>query len=107
MNREFLQHLGLCYRAGKLLDGEARVLSALRKGKVRMVLLSSDASENTKKRLMDKCAHCGIPCLVTYERTSLGKAIGKNERVVLGIADQGFADLLMRDWKKPGGEVNE
>ncbi len=72
-----------------------------------MVLLSSDASANTKKRLMDKCAHYGVPCLVTYERTSLGEAIGKSQRVVLGVADQGFADLLMRDMKKPGGEVNE
>jgi len=97
MNRNFFQHLGLCFRAGKLLQGEEQVLPALRKGKVRLVILAADASDNTKKRLVDKCTYYRIPCHVVADRFSLGAALGKNARVVIGVTDRGFANLLLRD----------
>ncbi len=97
MSRNFFQHLGLCYRAGKLLHGEEMVLAALRKGKVRLVIIAADASEKTKKRFADKCAYYRIPCHVAADRASLGDALGKNARVVVGVTDRGFAELLLRD----------
>lgn len=97
MNRNFFQHLGLCFRAGKLLQGEEVVLKALRKGKVQLVILSADASEKTKKRFFDKCRFYRIPCHAVADRFSLGAALGKDARVVIGVTDRGFADLLLRD----------
>jgi len=97
MDRKFFQRLGLCYRAGKLVHGEEAVLTAMRKGKVQLVFIAADASENTKKRLMDKCAFYQIPYHVTADRASLGAALGKESRVVIGVTDRGFADLFLRD----------
>ncbi|MEM5770693.1 MAG: ribosomal L7Ae/L30e/S12e/Gadd45 family protein, partial [Bacillota bacterium] len=39
--------LGLAQRAGKLLSGEGTVESALRRGKVKLLIIAEDASANT------------------------------------------------------------
>ena len=46
--------LGLCMRAGKLKSGELSVLEAVRGGKAQAVIISEDASENTKKQFKDR-----------------------------------------------------
>lgn len=44
-----LNLLGLAMRARKLVTGEELVINEVRRGKVRLVILSEDASLNTKK----------------------------------------------------------
>ncbi len=49
-NQHYLSLLGLCMRAGELVTGEELTLEAVRKKNVALVLLASDASENTAKK---------------------------------------------------------
>jgi ribosomal protein L7Ae-like RNA K-turn-binding protein len=81
-------------RAGKLISGEELVLEAVRNGKAKAVILSSDASENTTKRMTDKCSFYNVPLHVAFTRSQIGEAIGKEERVVVAITDQGFSKLI-------------
>ncbi|MBU9714512.1 YlxQ family RNA-binding protein [Evansella tamaricis] len=90
-NSQWLNMLGLVYRARKMVTGEELVVKAIQKNHVSLVLISEDASDNTKKKVLNKCDYYNIPCFVKGDRTSLGRAIGKSERVVLGIEDSGFA----------------
>ena len=47
--------LGLCRKAGKLLHGYDRVQENALRGKVALVLLTSDASERTVSHMKDAC----------------------------------------------------
>lgn len=47
--------LGLCRKAGKLLHGYDRVQENALRGKVALVLLTSDASERTVSHIKDAC----------------------------------------------------
>ena len=47
--------LGLCRKAGKLLHGYDRVQENALRGKVALVLLTSDASERTVNHMKDAC----------------------------------------------------
>lgn len=96
MNAKVFQFLGLAMRAGKIISGEERVVLALQKQQVQLILLATDASQNTTKKIMDKAKTYRIPVLNMFNRQDLGRAIGKEARVVIGVTDKGFADELKR-----------
>ena len=86
----FLNLLGLASRARKIVTGET-LIKKIRTNAIHLVIIASDASDNTKKKFIDKC---------TSSREELSSAIGKNNRVALGIQDAGFAKSLK---EKTGG----
>ena len=50
-NQAVLQFLGLAARARKIISGEELVVKEIRHGNAKLVLLASDASANTSKKL--------------------------------------------------------
>lgn len=89
-----LQLLGLAMRARKLVAGEDQVLKAIRSQSVHLVILATDTAKNTEKKVLDKCNTYGVPVYRYGTRDLLGNAIGKAERVVLAIAEPGFARAI-------------
>ncbi|MNW23571.1 putative ribosomal protein YlxQ [compost metagenome] len=91
-----LSNIGLAMRAGQLATGDEIVLKAVRSSEAKLVILAKDASENTQKKFRDKCGSYKIPLLIGFDRESLGNSVGKPERVVLAVLDQGFAKLIVK-----------
>ena len=89
--------LGLCMRAGKLKSGEFSVLDAIRSHKAELVLVSEDASDNTKKQFSDKCSFYEVPIVFFGDKEKLGHVIGKDVRTSLAITDKGFAQSLSKN----------
>lgn len=94
---KLLGTLGLCQRAGKLKNGEFAVLEAIRKKTAVMVIVSNDASDNTKKEFSDKCSYYKVPIYFYGNMDELGHAIGKDVRTSLAITDAGFAKTLIKN----------
>lgn len=94
MNEQWISFLGLANRARKLISGEELVVREVRKQKAKLVLLASDASENTKKKVTDKCSYYNVSVRMVSDRYTLGQAIGKDARVVVAVMDEGFAKKL-------------
>ncbi len=82
-------------RAGKMVCGSDAVEKAARKGQVRLLILAGDAGPNTTGRLEQVGRVTETPLLMVGDRLSLGHWTGKDERVVVGLTDQGFADRIM------------
>lgn len=91
-----LSGLGLAMRAGKVVTGDESVLKAVRSGEASLVIVAEDASENARKKFRDKCATYKIPLIIGFGREELGSSVGKPERVVLALIDQGFADMIRK-----------
>ncbi|WP_026507623.1 L7Ae/L30e/S12e/Gadd45 family ribosomal protein [Butyrivibrio sp. MC2013] len=101
--------LGLCMKAGKLISGETGVLEKVTSGRARLVIISEDASGNTRKEFENKCKTYKVPLLYFGDKVSLGRAIGKSERSSLAITDAGMAKGLkdkLQILKQDGGETN-
>ncbi|AXF55100.1 YlxQ family RNA-binding protein [Salicibibacter kimchii] len=96
MKQDFYRFLGLATRANRVVSGEETVINGIKKQRFHLVLISDDASTNTNKRLGDKCRHYHIPIRQAGTRQAMGEAIGKHERVVIGITDKGFSDKMIR-----------
>ncbi|MFF5993356.1 MULTISPECIES: YlxQ family RNA-binding protein [unclassified Lysinibacillus] len=93
-NQAILQLLGLAARARKVISGEELVIKEIRSGNAKIVLLASDASANTSKKLTDKCTYYNVELHVFGDRYDLGHATGKEARVALAITDSGFAKKM-------------
>lgn len=87
--------LGLAHRASKVIVGTEKTVLALRKGYVKLVILATDASDNTRKKIHDKARTYGTRVIETISTKRMSHAIGKRGIKVIGITDQGFSRLLM------------
>jgi ribosomal protein L7Ae-like RNA K-turn-binding protein len=94
-SNQWMSLLGLANRARKITSGEELAVKEIRNGKAKLVLLSADASANTAKKVTDKCKSFGVPYKLIQNREILGKAIGKEARVVVAVLDAGFAKKLL------------
>lgn len=94
MTNELYRFIGLAYRARKVATGETSIMKDLRAGKVKLLLLASDASEPTKKKWLDKSNAYDVTCIEAGNREALAHAIGKEDRVAIAILDQGFAKKM-------------
>lgn len=93
--QQFFQLLGLANRAQKIVSGEELVLNEIRKQTAKLVVLSNDASDATKKKLQDKCLYYKVKIVEVGDRDTLGQAIGKQQRVAIAVLDEGFAAKLL------------
>ncbi len=99
MNR-ILSLLGLAMRSGNLVSGEFAVSEAVRKNNAYLVIVSRDASDNTKKMYRNLCNHYQIPMYFLCSKEQLGHAIGKEFRVSVAVTDQGFTDAVCKQLDK-------
>ena len=90
MNKVFSM-IGLATRAGKTVAGEFSVEKAVKQKKAWLVIVSEEASDNTKKKFRDMCKFYKVPMIVYGDKDTLGHAMGKEFRASLAILDEGFA----------------
>ena len=94
-----LSLIGLAVRAGRCVSGEAKTESETKSGRAALVIVASDASENTKKKFQNMCEFYRVPIYIYGDKDTLGHAMGKEFRASLAILDEGFADGIQRELK--------
>ena len=88
--------LGLCTRSRNLVSGEFAAEGAVKDGSARLVIVATDASDNTKKLFHDKGSFYKVPVILLGTKEELGHAIGKEFRASLAVLDEGFAKAVMK-----------
>ncbi len=94
MKNKILSLLGIILRSGNLVSGDDTTLSDLKKGKIKLIIIANDASENTKKLFKDKSEYRNVPYIIEFTKEELGKSIGKSSRAVIGIKNDQFATKI-------------
>ncbi len=97
MNSKFLSMLGLAKRAGALITGTDLVTKTLPSGRIRLVMYAENSSQNTEKKITDKCKFYGIRCVkIAYTGEDVAHAIGKLSSVcAIGVCDENFSGQLL------------
>lgn len=95
MNDRFYRMLGLAVRSGSAVFGESATKDSIKEKTSQLVLLSEDASDNTKKRFRNSCLFYSVPYFEHGDRYSLGKATGKGFAVVISIKNKELAKQLI------------
>lgn len=88
--------LGLATKAGKTASGEFMTEKSVKSHKAYLVIVSEDASDNTKKMFTNMCRFYKVPLVITGTKEDLGHAMGKELRASLAILDEGFARSIQK-----------
>lgn len=96
MNKKILSMLGIAKKAGKVASGEFLCEESIRNGKAKVVIVSEEASDNTKKRFRDKTTYYQVPLYERFSMEALGKAIGSETRAVISVNDAGIARTIIK-----------
>ena len=91
--------IGLAARAGKISAGTEIVTERIKAGKgVKLVLIASDVSENTLKKVVNCCEYYRTEKIqVQYTQDELSHAIGKSYLTSsVAIMDRNFADAIKK-----------
>lgn len=91
-----LSLLGLALRGGNLAVGEEPVEAAARARDARVLLVASDAADNTYRRVKHfadagQCIWLRIP----FTKAELGRAVGRNAAAVVAVTDIGLANAVV------------
>ncbi len=89
MKNKILNLLGMATRARKIVLGEEFVLKAMKKTNL-TVFLANDAGNNITKKIINKAFTFNCTIIDIFTTDELSKAIGKENRKVMIIDDQGF-----------------
>jgi ribosomal protein L7Ae-like RNA K-turn-binding protein len=102
-----LSVIGLCRGAGRAVIGVGMICETLKKrGEGReasdvMVIEASDTSENTHKRVSDRCAYYNVRHLrIESDCLALGKAVGKGAVGAVMINDENFCRAIDKQLMK-------
>jgi ribosomal protein L7Ae-like RNA K-turn-binding protein len=90
-------------RAGAVIPGTDRVREAARAGTLRLAVMASDASENSRGKLLPLLIARGISHVIRFERNELGAAVGRGPLSAVGVVDAALADRLLALMGDGGG----
>ena len=105
--RKVLNLIGLATKAGKTASGEFSTEKAVKAGKASLVIVSEEASDNTKKMFTNMCTYYKVPIYLFGTKEELGHAMGQEFRASLSVEDAGFAKSMAGILNINGGSVNE
>ena len=94
--QKILGMIGLATKAGKAVGGEFMTEKTVKTGKASLVIVSEEASDNTRKMFTNMCTYYKVPIYFFAGKNELGHAMGKEMRASLAIVDNGFAEAVMK-----------
>lgn len=87
--------LGIANKAGKVISGFDSIQENIKKNKVNLIIIAKDTSEKTQKEMRFTCTKYKIPFVVFGNIEGNSHAIGKQNRAVIGICDEGLAKRFL------------
>jgi predicted RNA-binding protein YlxR (DUF448 family) len=105
LTRRCCDGLGLARRAGSAIAGFDRVVEAMRRGEVALLLSALDAGENGRGKLVALAAGlgCNLPMAGVLTADELGAAFGRERIVHVGIGGGPLCRRLLLDLTRLSG----
>lgn len=87
--------VGMARKAGTVVTGGNMVLAALgQAGQLALVLLAEDISSGVGNKIAGKADVVGVPVYKLFDKTTLGRVLGKDERSSVGLKDGALAEAI-------------
>ncbi len=95
MHKSIYRLISLMYIAKKLVLGYDDIYQLLSTNKIYAIIISSNLSFKTQKKIQTKAFNYHIPIYILDESDySIAQAIGKKNVAMIGILDQGFSNKI-------------
>ena len=97
LNNKIFSMLGLATRSRNIVSGEFMTEKSVKSKQAVLVLVATDASDNTKKMFRNMCEFYKVPYYVYGTKEELGHCMGKEFRASLAVIDRGFANSIIKN----------
>ncbi len=97
MQNKALSMLGIAAKSGNIASGEFSTEKAVKSKKAFLVVVSEEASENTKKMFRNMTDFYHVPMYVFGTKEELGHYIGKEFRASLAVTDENLAKAVEKN----------
>ena len=90
-NDPVLSMIGIAAKSGNVVGVEFSTEKAVKTGHAYLVIVSAEASGNTKKSFCNMTDFYHVPCYCYGSKEALGRCIGKEFRASLAVTDENLA----------------
>ena len=88
--------LGLCAKSGKIVSGTDAVCEEIKRNKVKLLIVAKDASPKTISNMQYLAEKKKVPVMVIGSIDENSKAIGKENRAIIGVKDKNIAQGIRK-----------
>lgn len=97
--------IGLAARARKIAFGYDSVIDLIKMNKAKLVLVTDDASEKTKKNVSYICDKYNVKLIIFGKKDKLSHIIGKENKVVIAFKEKNISGEIYKRFY--GGDAIE
>lgn len=97
--------LGICTKAGKLVCGSDVCIENIKKRKAKLIIVAEDASQNTKEKFEYLAKQNDVLLVYFGEKEFLSKSVGKVDKAIYAILDDGFSKKIVELLKESKGAI--
>ncbi|MGN0152222.1 MAG: L7Ae/L30e/S12e/Gadd45 family ribosomal protein [Wujia sp.] len=90
-----LSMLSIAAKAGRVVSGGFMTERSIQEGSACLVLIATDASDNTQKKFINKCTYYNVPYRIVSDANTLGRLIGRQNRTTVTVTDSGLAQQIL------------
>ena len=83
-------------KAGKIVFGTDSTMDMISRRRVKLVIIAEDSSDRTIRHFKEKCDEYNIPYYIFGNKDEISKAIGKENKAVIGIKNKNLADAIKK-----------
>lgn len=96
MREKIESYLGFARKSGNLVFGAGTCEISVARGKAKLLIIASDAAENTKKKMVAKAERHGVPYRIFSTSEELSRMTGAAGRSVFAVTDSNFAEMIQK-----------
>lgn len=97
-----LNTIGICKCANKISYGET-LIKDIKNHHIYLVVICRDTSENSKKKLMDKCNYYKCDYVIAFTQSEIKKVLSRSDVVSgVGIKDYNLAKKFKENLEREG-----
>ena len=102
MKEKIHSYLGLSKRSRNLISGYNSCIYGMKRGKIRLLILAVDLTENTIKKFERLAEAQGIPFRIYGTKETLSEMTGEVGRGIFGISDNNLAAAILKEMDSSG-----
>lgn len=100
-------YLGFASKSRNLVAGQGKVIDGITKGTAILIIIGLDVGDNTKDKLVSKCKSSGVTYRIFESCENLGHWTGHYGKGVLGITDENFSEVILKEIDQIQSEKEE
>ncbi len=97
MREKIHSYLGFARRSRNLISGYNACIYGIEKRKIRLLVLTADLSENTKKKFQAAAESGNVPLRIYGTMEAMEEMTGEVGRGVYGVTDRNLAKAIMEE----------